>query len=62
MGRIPAGRASILLLGTALSAVAPVLQAQEPPDPAQLWGSPNVNGDLKTVVNPGIPLGDGALL
>ena len=32
MGRIPAGPAPILLLGTALSAVAPVLHAQEPPD------------------------------
>ncbi|MDE2805392.1 MAG: TonB-dependent receptor [Gemmatimonadota bacterium] len=32
------------------------------PNPAQIWGSPNVDGDLKTFANLGIPLGDGALL
>ncbi len=32
------------------------------PNPAQIWGSPNVNGDLKTFVNLGIPVGDGARL
>ena len=30
------------------------------PNPAQIWGSPNVNGDLKTFFNLGIPLGDDA--
>ena len=32
------------------------------PNPAQIWGSPNVSGDLKTFVNLGIPLEDGVLL
>ena len=32
------------------------------PNPAQIWGSPNVQGDLKTFANLGIPLGDGAHL
>ncbi len=32
------------------------------PNPAQIWGSPNVNGDLKTFINAGVPVGDGARL
>ena len=32
------------------------------PNPAQIWGSPNVNGDLRTFANLGIPLEDGVLL
>ena len=32
------------------------------PNPAQIWGSPNVNSDLKTFVNLGLPLGDDARL
>ena len=32
------------------------------PNPAQIWGSPNVNGDLKTFFNLGVPAGDGARL
>ncbi|MYI05753.1 MAG: TonB-dependent receptor plug domain-containing protein, partial [Gemmatimonadetes bacterium] len=32
------------------------------PNPAQIWGSPNVTGDLKTFANLGIPLGDGVRL
>ena len=30
------------------------------PDPAQIWGSPNVNGNLKTFFNLGLPVGGGA--
>ena len=32
------------------------------PNPAQIWGSPNVNGDLKTFFNLGVPVGDGTRL
>ncbi len=32
------------------------------PNPAQIWGSPNVNGDLKTFFNASVPVGDGARL
>ena len=32
------------------------------PNPAQIWGSPNVRGDLKTFVNLGVPVGEGARL